>query len=271
VADGTLMGWVYKLKSIENEIPAATFFRDLTMFARQKNCNFTVNKTAAALNYWLNYERNDLPLEITRMSFASYNTPIGSDGTLPVRLFGKKLNLNRLKEKKIPWLICYGTQDKLVEKETALAALDHVDAELTPFPKGHVAIATSWSNPTSAYALHKRFESGKYRGPVRFHMDLNQDLEERHAVTASPKKPASPPKKTAAPVKPVPIKPVVAKPVAAKPATVKPPPPETPKAAPKKPKAKKGAKASPSKPEKAAKSTAPKRAPKTTKKPQTTR
>jgi hypothetical protein len=37
VADGQLMGWVYKLKSIEQEIPAAAFFRDLMMFARQKN------------------------------------------------------------------------------------------------------------------------------------------------------------------------------------------------------------------------------------------
>ena len=39
VADGKLMGWVYKLKSIEHEIPAAAFFRDLMMFARQKNGN----------------------------------------------------------------------------------------------------------------------------------------------------------------------------------------------------------------------------------------
>ena len=77
------------------------------------------------------------------MSFASYNAPITEDGTLPVRLFGKKLNLKRLQEKKIPWLICYGTGDDLVEKETALAPLDFIDAEVTPFPKGHVAIATS--------------------------------------------------------------------------------------------------------------------------------
>ena len=36
VADGKLMGWVYKLKSIEQEIPTAAFFRDLMTFARQK-------------------------------------------------------------------------------------------------------------------------------------------------------------------------------------------------------------------------------------------
>jgi hypothetical protein len=173
VADGKLMGWVYKLKSIEQEIPAAVFYRDLMMFARQKNNAPKISKTAAALNYWLTNERNDLPLEITQISFASYNTPIDSDGNLPVKLFDEKLNLKRLKEKKIPWLICYGANDDLVEKETALAPLDHIQAEVTPFPKGHVAIATSWSFPDSTCALHTRFGDREYRGPVLFHMELN--------------------------------------------------------------------------------------------------
>jgi hypothetical protein len=194
VADGKLMGWVYKLKSIEQEIPAAAFYRDLMMFARQKNGDQQISKTAAALNYWLQNERNDLPLEITRISFASYNTPITADGTLPVRLFGGKLNLKRLKEKNIPWLICYGTHDDLVEKETALAPLDHVDAEVTPFPKGHVAIATSWSSPQSACALHTRFGEGNYRGPVRYHMDLDAALDEaiHKSAKASQPLPATP-------------------------------------------------------------------------------
>jgi hypothetical protein len=164
------------------------------MFARRKNGDQEISKTAAALNYWLQNERNDLPLEITRISFASYNTPISQDGTLPVNLFGGKLNLKRLKEKKIPWLICYGTHDDLVEKETALAPLDHVDAEVTPFPKGHVAIATSWSFPQSACALHTRFGDGDYRGPVRFHMDLDAALDEaRREASKAPRQPPATP------------------------------------------------------------------------------
>jgi hypothetical protein len=52
--------------------------------------------------------------------------------------------------------------------------LDYIEAEVTPFPKGHVAIATSWSDPKSACALHTRFGDGNWRGPVRFQMDLDR-------------------------------------------------------------------------------------------------
>ncbi|MEX1298950.1 MAG: metal transporter [Desulfotignum sp.] len=188
VADGKLMGWVYKLKSIDTESPVSTFYRDLMMFSRQKSDKLKVGKTAAALNYWLNNERFDLPLKITEMSFASYNTPITADGTLPISLFGRKLNFNYIKEKKIPWLICYGESDDLVEKETALAPLDWVDAEVSAFPKGHVAIATSWSHPESDYALDTRFGEKKYRGPVLFQMDLEAEQDK----AAQAKKPSAP-------------------------------------------------------------------------------
>jgi hypothetical protein len=188
VADGTLMGWIYKLKSIEAENPLLAMWRDM-MFVDHSNGNpSAISKTAAALNHWLLYERSDLPLDITRMSFISYNTPISENGTLPVKLFGRELNLKRLKAKKIKWLICYGLGDDLVEPETALAPLDFIEAEVTPFPKGHVAIATSWSNPQSAYALHKRYEKENARGPVRFQLDLQEQLD-------ALKKPAVPDKR----------------------------------------------------------------------------
>ena len=187
VADGDLMGWVYKLKSIEMETPVAAFFRDLAMFSRNDQ---KISKTAAALNYWLQNERSDLPLAITQMSFASYNIPITKDGTLPVKLFGRKLNFKRLKEKGIPWLICYGEQDDLVEKETALAPLDYIDAEVSAFPKGHVAIATSWSLPTSKCAPHTCFGEKNYRGPVCFQLDLDRETEK--SASQRPKKKAAP-------------------------------------------------------------------------------
>ena len=178
VADGVLMGWVYKLKSIEDQTPVVAFLRDMFMVAQMEKHSKSISKTAAALNYWLQNERADIPLSITEMSFASYNIPVTPGGTLPVKIFGRELNFKGIEEKKIPWLLCYGEEDDLVEKETALAPLEHLDVELAPFPKGHVAIATSWSHPESAFALHKRFGPNKeYRGPVRFQLDLNETLD----------------------------------------------------------------------------------------------
>lgn len=69
------------------------------------------------------------------------------------------------------WLICYGERDDLVEKETALAPRDFIDVEVSEFPKGHLAIATSWSNPKSEFALDKRFGEKNYRGPVLFQLE----------------------------------------------------------------------------------------------------
>ena len=57
--------------------------------------------------------------------------------------------------------------------ETIIGSGRYVPAEVTPFPKGHVSVATSWSDPKSACALHTRFGAGNWRGPVRFHIDLN--------------------------------------------------------------------------------------------------
>ncbi|NOY68927.1 MAG: metal transporter [Deltaproteobacteria bacterium] len=174
VADGDLMAFVYRLKSIKDEYPLIAFYRSLAMSGHLQKKGARLSKTAAAINFWLSSQRHDLPMEITRLSFASYNTPISGDGTLPFPAFNRKLNMKYFDKKKIKWLICYGESDSLVEKECALAPLDYIKAEATPFPKGHVAIATSWSLPTSACALHTRFGKG-YRGPVRFQLDMEQE------------------------------------------------------------------------------------------------
>lgn len=172
VVDGEIMSWLYKIGSIEEGSPAVSMLRDLAMFEMQKQMRPNISKTAAALNYWLTCRRHDLPLEVIRLSFESYRTPISEDGTMPVTLFGRRLNLNRIEEMGIKWLICYGAKDELVERESALAPRNHVDAEIAEFPKGHVGIAVSWSHPASECALHTRFGEESYRGPVRFQLDL---------------------------------------------------------------------------------------------------
>ncbi|MGD9034725.1 MAG: metal transporter [Desulfobacteraceae bacterium] len=175
VVDGKVMSWVYKLKSMEKEAPIFSLYRDLMIFNKPDGQDVEITKTAAALNHWLIYDRKDLPVAITQMSFDSYTIPIDKDGTLPVKLFDRKLNFNYIKEKGIKFLICYGEKDDLVDKESALAPADYVDVEITPFPKGHGAIATSWSQPTSDCALDTCFGEN-CRGPVRFQLDLEEEL-----------------------------------------------------------------------------------------------
>ncbi len=176
VVDGKVMSWVYKLKSMEKEAPIFSLYRDLMMFNRSDGQDVKISKTAAALNHWLIYDRNDLPVAITQMSFDSYTIPVDNDGTLPVKLFDRKLNFKRLQERGIKFLICYGEKDDLVDKESALAPADYIDVEITAFPKGHGAIATSWSDCSSECALDSCF-GDNCRGPVRFQLDLEEESQ----------------------------------------------------------------------------------------------
>jgi hypothetical protein len=200
VVDGKVMSWVFKLKSIEREAPLVSFYRDLALFDKGPGKTPKISKLAAALNHWLLYDRKDLPVEITKLSYESYTVPVRSDGELPVKLFGRRLNFKRLQEKGVKWLICIADKDDLTDRDATLAALDYVDAEVSVFPKGHTAIATLWSVPHSEYALHTSFSidsgrsKGTYRGPVRYQLDLDaaeeaekivHDLTELYPVMAA--------------------------------------------------------------------------------------
>jgi poly(3-hydroxyalkanoate) synthetase len=210
VVNGALMSWVFKLKSLEKDNPFVAFYRDLKLFEK----TLKINKTAAAINYWLLYDQTDLPLEVCKLSYDSYTIPISKDGTLPVKLFGRTLNFKRIKEQGLKWLICVADKDDLVEKESALAPLDWVKAEVTVFPKGHVAIATSWSLPTTECSLDRCFLD--YRGPVRFQLDLETEADQALLAAAALQKeqekaakalPAIPPKRPEKAVKAPPAKP----------------------------------------------------------------
>jgi hypothetical protein len=195
VVRGELVSWVFKLKDIAHENPITTFYRDLQMLEKVRK----IDKSAAAINYWLLYDITDLPLAIVKMSFDSYTVPVTPDGILPVKLFGRSLKFQRIKDKGIHWLICAAEKDDLVEKEASLAPLDWVEAEVTTFPRGHVAIATSWTLPTSECSLDKCFLN--YRGPVRYQLDLDAALEAAARPTPA-KKPGKPVAKPGKSVKP---------------------------------------------------------------------
>jgi len=175
VVDGKLMGWVFKLKNMEKESPVSNMMSDMKMIQGRPNDNKPVPRIAAAINRWICGDRTDLPFEISKMSFASYTTPIDKDGNLPFKLFGKALNLKHIENKGINFQICYAEKDDLVEKNAALAPLDFIKAEVTSFPKGHGAIATSWSKPDSPYPLDGEFNG--VRGPVKFHLDAEYKNE----------------------------------------------------------------------------------------------
>lgn len=181
VVDGKVMGLTFKLRSIEKEAPIQSFYRDLAVFEQSaRSGKFEISNFNAAINHWLIYDRTDVPVEITRLSFKSFTRPVEKDGTLPVRLFGRPLNFRRLKEKGIKWLLCIAEADDLIDEEAALAPLDWVDADVAIFPKGHAAIATTWSSPAAACSLDLDFfgtacSHGQSRGPVRFQLDLDDD------------------------------------------------------------------------------------------------
>lgn len=181
---GPLMSLVYNFKQFGTGNPISGFVNNYRMMrgtvesARKNGGEITFNTTVAAIQYWLRNQIG-LPKCFTDMSFASYMTPIQKDGTMPVEWLGKMLNIKDI-SKYLPngWLLCYGETDDLVEKEVALDAVDMLpegSVEVTPFPKGHVAIATSWSHPKSECPLDgtwKDYDQQTYRGPVRFHLDL---------------------------------------------------------------------------------------------------
>jgi hypothetical protein len=81
---------------MEREAPLFTFYRDLVMLDRPNDKSFKISKTAAAINYWLLYDRTDLPRDICQMSFDSFTVPVTQDGTLPIMLFNRSLNFKRL-------------------------------------------------------------------------------------------------------------------------------------------------------------------------------
>jgi len=181
IVAGKVMSWVYKLKSMYKEAPGATFFRELSAVRSSEDMMVSVPKTAAYLMHWIKYDRADLPRNITRMSFKSYTEPVTADGTLPVSLFGRTLNFKDLKKKNIKYLLCYAEEDDLVDRPAAIVPAEFADVEVTVFPKGHGSIATSWSHPKSACALHLEFEhKGKrYRGPVKWQIDLSAEKDKQ--------------------------------------------------------------------------------------------
>ena len=81
------------------------------------------------------------------MSSTTFQEPIAEDGSLPVKLYDKPLNVKRLADLKVPWYQNYAIKDDLVTPPCATAANKHLEGtntiESVAFHGGHVAILTS--------------------------------------------------------------------------------------------------------------------------------
>ena len=150
------------------------FSKDL--FSSDKEYTIPGKSAVDLVDTWLTNSASDIPIKMARFGYCTYIKPVLEDGTLVVKVFDRKLNFKYINKLGIKYQICICKDDHIVKREDALIPCNFVDAEVTEFPKGHMAIMTTWSNPSSEYSVDKRFGDRKqYRGPVRFHMDLDEE------------------------------------------------------------------------------------------------
>jgi poly(3-hydroxyalkanoate) synthetase len=178
VVNGDVMSLGFKFLALSKEAPVVAMYN---MKVLHKDTGNNPGKTAAAINRWLREERVHLPIDIAEMSAETFKTPISEDGTLPVKLFDKSLNLHDLKKLNVRWYIAYSKGDDLVEKDCALAAVPHLKSdgvlEVTEFPGGHVGILTSFAGERSKCPLHGQFNG--MNGPVRFQLNLEHETAQQ--------------------------------------------------------------------------------------------
>jgi hypothetical protein len=175
VANGYLLSLGMRFVAIDRETP---LIKVLDQASLHKTTELNPGKTVAALYRWLLKERVHLPLAIANMSSCTFQEPISADGTLPVSLYGKPLNLGDLARLKVRWYQNYALKDDLVTEPCATAGnrfLEGTDViESVPFPGGHVAILTSpYSKKSPVNGTFKGKNGETYRGPVKFHLDLS--------------------------------------------------------------------------------------------------
>jgi hypothetical protein len=144
VANGYLLSLGMRFVAIDRETPLITV---LNLAKLEEATELSPGKTSAALYRWLRKERVHLPPAIAAMSSITFQQPIAADGTLPVQLYGKPLNMQDLAGLGIKWYQNYAMKDDLVTPRCALAGnkfLGGTDViETVAFPGGHVAILTS--------------------------------------------------------------------------------------------------------------------------------
>ena len=174
VANGYLLSLGMRFVAIDRETPLV---KVLDQAALQKATKMNPGKTPAALFRWLLKERVHLPSSIAAMSSHTFHEPIAEDGTLPVKLFGKPLQLKDLAKLGVKWYQNFAIKDDLVTPACATAGnkfLDGTDVvESVAFHGGHVAILTSpYAKKAPVNGEFVDALGKKVRGPVKFMLDM---------------------------------------------------------------------------------------------------
>jgi len=175
VANGYLLSLGMRLVAIDRETPLV---KVLDQASLHRATDLNPGKTPAALFRWLLKERVHLPLEIAKMSSCTFQEPIAADGTLPVQLYGKPLNMKGLIDLKVHWYQNYAIKDDLVTPACATAGNKHLEGsdivESVAFFGGHVAILTSPYGKKAPVNGEFVDAVGKQsRGPVKYQLDIS--------------------------------------------------------------------------------------------------
>jgi len=175
VANGYLLSLGMRFLAIDRETPLV---KVLDQASLHKATELNPGKTPAALFRWLLKERVHLPLAIATMSSHTFQEPIADDGTLPVGLYGKPLNVKDLTKLNVPWYQNYAIKDDLVTPACATAANKFLEGngllESVAFFGGHVAILTSpYKKRSPVNGEFIDANKSKVRGPVKFQIDIS--------------------------------------------------------------------------------------------------
>jgi poly(3-hydroxyalkanoate) synthetase len=175
VANGYLLSLGMRFVAIDQETPLVTV---LNLAKLEEKTKLSPGKTPAALYRWLRKERAHLPPAIAEMSSITFQQPIAEDGTLPVDLYGKPLNLRDFAEMGVKWYQNYAIKDDLVTPSCATAGNKHLEGtdviETVAFPGGHVAILTSpYSKKAPVNGTFVDAKGKNVRGPVKFQLDVS--------------------------------------------------------------------------------------------------
>lgn len=175
VANGYLLSLGMRFVAIDRETPLV---KVLDQASLHRATAMNPGKTPAALFRWLTKERVHLPLAIANMSSHTFQEPIAEDGTLPVKLFDKPLNIKGLIDLKVPWYQNYAIKDDLVTPACATAGNKYLEGsdvvESVAFFGGHVAILTSpYAKKAPVNGEFVDAMGKKSRGPVKFQLDIS--------------------------------------------------------------------------------------------------